>query len=79
MQILYKIKRLRWLGHVLRRNYSKMISIILNWKPNKRRPLGRPRLRWEDQVGKGLERTRIKGVAEEGQEERRIAARPDIS
>jgi hypothetical protein len=34
---------------------------ITEWTPYKTRPVGRPRLRWMDQLEKGLKRMRITG------------------
>jgi hypothetical protein len=44
---------------------------ITEWTPYKRRPVGRPRLRWMDQVEEDLKRMRITGwrVKEEDREE----------
>ncbi|XP_071493217.1 uncharacterized protein [Diadema antillarum] len=41
---------LRWYGHVERMPDSRDVKRIHKWKPNKRRPIGRPMKRWEDQI-----------------------------
>ena len=41
---------LRWYGHVERMPDSRDVKRIHKWKPNKKRPIGRPRKRWEDQI-----------------------------
>ena len=41
---------LRWYGHVQRMPDSRDVKRIHKWKPNRKRPIGRPRKRWEDQI-----------------------------
>ena len=41
-------RRLRWTGHVDRMEESRSAFKILTGKPTGKRPLGRPRGRWED-------------------------------
>jgi hypothetical protein len=50
-----KSQRIKWLGHVMRRNKDALTKVALNWKPEGRRPRGRPRKRWMDVVEKDLE------------------------
>ena len=45
-----KSRRLRWAGHVARMEQSRNAYGILLRKPEGKRPLGRPRLRWEDNI-----------------------------
>ncbi|XP_054272854.1 uncharacterized protein LOC128993121 [Macrosteles quadrilineatus] len=49
-----KSRRLRWAGHVWRRENSSLIKAVDQNKPEGRRPLGRPRLRWRSQVLKDV-------------------------
>jgi len=49
------VRRLRWAGHVWRKQGSIIRTIIENNLEGKR-PLGRPRLRWEDCVIKDIGR-----------------------
>lgn len=51
---LIKSRRLRWLGHVLRRDDNSLLRKAFDYSPRSKRPLGRPRLRWEDQVHDNL-------------------------
>ena len=44
------IGRLRWAGHVARMNESKSAFNILTGKPSRKRPLGSPRRRCEDNI-----------------------------
>ncbi|XP_054276782.1 trichohyalin-like [Macrosteles quadrilineatus] len=53
---IVKIRRLRWAGHVERREEESMLKKIANGQPRGTRPLGRPNLRWRDQVQKDLHR-----------------------
>jgi hypothetical protein len=39
---------MRWAGHVARMGEGRGVYRVLVGKPKGRRPLGRPRLRWED-------------------------------
>ena len=41
---------LRWAGHVARLEESMSAFKILTGKPTGKRPLGRPRRRWEDNI-----------------------------
>lgn len=47
-------RRLRWMGHVNRRSEREMVKTVLRGQPEGRRPLGRPRMRWFDEVRKDL-------------------------
>ena len=46
--MVIKSRILRWAGHVARMEESKSAFKMLTGKPTGRRPLGRPRRRWED-------------------------------
>ena len=45
-----KSRRMRWAGHVARMGEGRGVYRVLVGKPEGRRPLGRPRLRWEDNI-----------------------------
>ena len=45
-----KSRRWRWAGHVARMERSRSAFKILTGKPTGKRPLGRPRRRWEDNI-----------------------------
>jgi hypothetical protein len=45
-----KSRRMRWAGHVARIGEERKVYEVLMGKPEGRRPLGRPRRRWEDGV-----------------------------
>ena len=50
-----KSRRLRWAGHVARMEEDRRAFKILTGKPTGKRPLGRPRGRWEDNIKMDLE------------------------
>ena len=50
-----KSRRLRWAGHVARMEEGRSAFKILTGKPTGKRPLGRPRRRWEDNIRMDLE------------------------
>ena len=45
-----KSRRLRWAGRVARMEQSRNAYRVLVGKPEGKRPLGRPRSRWEDNI-----------------------------
>jgi len=45
-----KKQRLNWLGHVERMAEDSIVQKIKRWKPVSKRPIGRPKTRWEDEV-----------------------------
>ena len=48
-------RELRWAGHVVRTEEGTSALKILTAKPTAKRPLGRPRRRWEDNIRIDLE------------------------
>ena len=45
-----KSRRMRWAGHVARMREHRGVHRVLVGKPEGKRPLGRPRRRWEDNI-----------------------------
>jgi hypothetical protein len=45
-----KSRRMRWAGHVARMGEKRNAYSVLVGKPEERRPLGRPRRRWVDNI-----------------------------
>ena len=45
-----KSRRMRWAGHVARMGEVRYVYSVSVEKPEGKRPLGRPRLRWEDNI-----------------------------
>jgi hypothetical protein len=50
-----KLRRMRWAGHVARMRERRGAHRILVGRPEGRRPLGRPRHRWEDNIKMDLQ------------------------
>ena len=50
-----KSRRMRWAGHVARMDEEKGVYRVLVEKPEGRRPLGRPRRRWVDNIRMDLQ------------------------
>jgi hypothetical protein len=53
-----KSKRMRWAGHVARMGEKRGAYRILVGRPEGRRPLGRPRCRWKDNIKIDLQELR---------------------
>ena len=50
-----KSRRMRWAGHVARMGNVRVVHRVLVGKPERKRPLGRPRRRWEDNIKMDLQ------------------------
>ena len=50
-----KSRRMRWAGHVARMGEEIGVYRVLLGKPEGRRPLGRPRRRWVDNIRMGVQ------------------------
>jgi hypothetical protein len=50
-----KSRRMRWVGHVACMGEGRNVYRVLVGKPEGKRPLGRPRRRWEDGIKMDLE------------------------
>ena len=46
---------MRWAGHVARMEEGRGVHKVLMGKPDGKRPLGRPRPRWEDNIKMDLQ------------------------
>ena len=51
---IIKSKRLSWYGHLLRMPPERMVNQIFHKNPPNKRPPGRPRVRWADNVQQDL-------------------------
>jgi len=54
--------RMRWAGHVARMGERRGVYRVLVWKPEGKRPLGRPRRRWENTVKMDLQEVGCGGM-----------------
>jgi len=50
-----KLRRMRWAVHVGRMGEDRGVQRVLVWRPEGKRPLGRPRRRWEDNIKMDLQ------------------------
>jgi len=57
-----KPRRMRWAGHVARIGGRGGVYRVLVGKPEERRPLGRPRHRWEDNIKMNLQEVGYVGM-----------------
>jgi hypothetical protein len=55
-------KRMRWAGHVARMGEGRGVYRVFVWMPEGKRPLGRPRRGWEDNIKMDLREIRIDGA-----------------
>jgi len=56
-----KSRRIKWAGHVARMGERRGVFRVLVEKPEGKRPLGRPRRRWEDNIKKDLQEVECGG------------------
>jgi len=56
---MIKSRKLRWAGHVARMEEGRIAFKTLTSKPTGKRPMGRPRRRWEDNIKIDLEEVDI--------------------
>jgi hypothetical protein len=54
-----KSRRMRWAGHVARMGEGRGVYRVLVGRSKRKRPLGRPRHRWEDNIKLDLRETGI--------------------
>ena len=56
---MIKSRRMRWAGHVARMGSERGVYRVLVGKPEGKRPLGRPRRRWVDNIRMDLQEVGI--------------------
>jgi hypothetical protein len=54
-------RRMRWAGHVASMGEIRGVYTVLVGKPERKRPLGRPRRRWENNIKKDLQEVVVRG------------------
>jgi hypothetical protein len=57
-----KSRRMRWVGHVARMEEGRGVYRVFVGRPEGKRPLGRPRHRWEDNIKLDLREIGMDGV-----------------
>jgi len=57
-----KLRRKRWAGHVARVGQRRSVYTVLVGNPERRRPLRRPRRRWEDNIKMDLQEVGCGGM-----------------
>jgi hypothetical protein len=50
LHLVIKSRRMRWAGHVARMRERRGVYRVLDGRPEGKKPLGRPRRRWEDNI-----------------------------
>jgi len=59
---MIKSRRMRWAGYVVRMGERRGVYRVLVGKPKGKRPLGRPRFRWEDNIKMDLQEVGCEGM-----------------
>jgi hypothetical protein len=59
---MIKSRRMRWAGHVAQMEEGRGVYRVLIERPEGKRPLGRPRRRWEDNIKMDLGDIGINGT-----------------
>jgi hypothetical protein len=59
---IIKSRRMRWAGHVARMGEKRNVCRLLAGKPELRRPLGRPRRRWKNNIKMDISEIRLSVV-----------------
>ena len=54
-----RAQRLGWYGHIERMQETRKIKAIHAWKPISKRPMGRPKIRWEGDVKKDIQKLKV--------------------
>jgi hypothetical protein len=76
-----RAQRLSWVGHIERMQGSTMVKAIYSWKPISRRPIGRPKTRWVDDVRKDIQKLNVPNLKTLAQDRRRwkeLVERPKL-
>ena len=59
---MIKSRRTRWTGHVACMEDNRGVYGVLVMKPEGKRPLGRPRRRWEDNIQRDIQEVDFGGM-----------------
>jgi len=59
-----KSQKLRWAAHAIRMDTIRTVKTLTEWEPCSSRPVGRPRLRWLEQVEEDLKKMKVRNWRE---------------
>jgi hypothetical protein len=65
-----KSQRLRWAAHVIRMDTTRTVKKLTEWNPHLSRPVGKPRLRWLNQVEEDLKELKVRNWREKCKDRR---------
>jgi len=65
-----KSQRLQWVTYVIRMDTKRIVKKVTEWEPCSSRPVGRPRLRWLDQVKEDLKKMKVRNWREKCKDRR---------
>ena len=65
-----KLQRLQSAAHVIRMDTTRTVKKVTEWEPCSSRPVGRPRLRWLDQVEEDLKKMKVRNWREKCKDRR---------
>jgi hypothetical protein len=65
-----KSQRLCWVTHVIRMDITRTVKKLTEWEPCPSRPVGRPRLRWLNQVEEDLQNMKLQNWREKCKDRR---------
>jgi hypothetical protein len=68
---IIRAQRLSWFGHIERMKGTRMVKAIHCWKPISRRPIGRPKTRWVDDVRNDMQKLKVPNWKTLAQDRRR--------
>jgi len=54
-----RAQRLGWYGHIERMEETRMVKAVYSWKPISKRLTGIPKIHWEDDVKKDIQRLKV--------------------
>jgi hypothetical protein len=54
-----RAQRLGWFGYIERMQETRMVKAIHSRKPISKRPTGRPKTRWEDDIKKDIQKLKM--------------------
>jgi hypothetical protein len=60
----------RWAAHVIRMDTTRTVKKLTEWEPRPSRAVGKPRLRWLNQVEEGLKKMKVRNWREKCKDRR---------